>query len=111
MFRKLFLAVAALVGATAVGYAQQPFPGDSARTLICGMPYLQNMTPDGVSVMFQSTCSVHSWVEVGRDTDSEDVALVEVSPKEQGEYKIEIKAYKFKEGYNVGHYGLIIAHE
>lgn len=52
-----------------------------------------------------------AWVEVGRDTDSEDVALVEVSPKEQGEYKIEIKAYKFKEGYNVGHYGLIIAHE
>lgn len=68
MFRKLFLAAAGLLAAAAVGYAQQPFPGDSARTLICGMPYLQNMTPDGVSVMFQSTCSVHSWVEVGRDS-------------------------------------------
>ena len=51
MFRKLFLAAAGLLAAAAVGYAQQPFPGDSARTLICGMPYLQNMTPDGVSVM------------------------------------------------------------
>lgn len=52
-----------------------------------------------------------AWVEVGRDADSEALALVNVSPNTQGEYKIEIKAYKFKAGYNVGHYGLIIAHE
>lgn len=52
-----------------------------------------------------------AWVEVGRDADSEALALVNISPNTQGEYKIEIKAYKFKPGYNIGHYGLIIAHE
>lgn len=48
--------------------AQQAFPGDSARSLFYGSPYLQHATPSGVSVMYQSTCSVHSWVEFGRDT-------------------------------------------
>ncbi|MGM9688480.1 MAG: hypothetical protein ACI3YD_05460 [Alloprevotella sp.] len=52
-----------------------------------------------------------AWVEVARDADSEALAMVNVSPSTQGEYKIEIKAYKFKAGYNIGHYGLIIAHE
>lgn len=52
-----------------------------------------------------------AWVEVGRDADSEALALVNISPNTQGEYKIEIKAYKFKPGYDIGHYGLIIAHE
>lgn len=48
--------------------AQQPFPGDSARSLFYGEPYLQYAAPTGISVMYQSTCSVHSWVEFGRDT-------------------------------------------
>ncbi|MGN1354876.1 MAG: metallophosphoesterase [Alloprevotella sp.] len=31
-------------------------------------PYLQNVTPTGVTVMYQSGGSVHSWVEMGRDS-------------------------------------------
>ena len=59
----LVMAVFALSAA-----AQQPFPGDSARALFYGEPYLQYATPTGVSVMYQTTCSVHSWIELGRDS-------------------------------------------
>ena len=31
-------------------------------------PYLQNVTPTGVTVMYQSGGSVHSWVDMGRDS-------------------------------------------
>ena len=38
------------------------------QDILWGLPYLQNMTKDGVTVMYQSRGSVHSWVEVGIDS-------------------------------------------
>lgn len=64
--RKILTLVMAVFALSAA--AQQPFPGDSARALFYGEPYLQYATPTGVSVMYQTTCSVHSWIELGRDS-------------------------------------------
>lgn len=52
-----------------------------------------------------------SWNLVKSDTDTDKTAMVIVSPMYTGEYKIEISCYRFKSGYEVGHYGLIIFHE
>lgn len=72
MLRKL-LFFAAAQAALALS-AQQPFPGDSSRSLLYGDPYLQHVTPTEASVMFQSTCNVQSWVEYGTDTLQLDYA-------------------------------------
>lgn len=55
--------------------------------------------------------SAGGWVEVEKDVDTSATAVVTVTPSYTEEYKIEIKAYSFEPGYDVGHYGLIIAHE
>lgn len=52
-----------------------------------------------------------SWSLVERDQDSSEIALVVITPEYTEEYLIEIKAYSFNDGYEVGHYGLIVAHE
>lgn len=51
------------------------------------------------------------WTLVKKDNDSSSVAMVDISPEYTSDYKIEIIAYSFEPGYDVGHYGLIIAHE
>ena len=51
------------------------------------------------------------WTLIEQDTDANSMAVVTVKPTYTAEYKIEIKAYSFESGYDVGHYGLIIAHE
>ncbi len=51
------------------------------------------------------------WSLVEEDMDTSSIAVVNIKPSYTAEYKIEIKAYSFEEGYSVGHYGLIIAHE
>ncbi len=51
------------------------------------------------------------WTLVEKDNDSSEVAAVTVVPSYTEEYKIEITAYQFESGYDVGHYGLVIAHE
>ena len=38
------------------------------QDILWGLPYLQNMTTDGVTVMYQSRGSVRSWVEIGTDS-------------------------------------------
>ena len=52
-----------------------------------------------------------SWELVGKDNDASEIAVVNITPSYNEEYLIEISAYSFKPGYEVGHYGLIIAHE
>lgn len=52
-----------------------------------------------------------NWQIVEKDADTSAVAVVAINPPSDGEYLIEIKAYSFESGYDVGHYGLIIAHE
>lgn len=52
-----------------------------------------------------------SWTLVEKDQDTSEIALVSISPEYAEEFLIEIKAYSFNDGYDVGHYGLIIAHE
>ena len=52
-----------------------------------------------------------SWQLIDKDSDANAVAVVNITPPYDGEYLIEISAYSFESGYDVGHYGLIIAHE
>ena len=52
-----------------------------------------------------------NWTLVDKDTDTDSLAAVSVTPSVNAEYKIEISAYKFAKGYSIGHYGLIICHE
>lgn len=51
------------------------------------------------------------WVVTKSDADSSSVALVMIKPITTSDYKIEVTAYKFNEGYTAGHYGLIVCHE
>lgn len=51
------------------------------------------------------------WTLIEQDTDASSVAAVTIKPSYTTEYKIEIKAYSFEDGYDIGHYGLIVAHE
>ena len=41
-----------------------------AEKLLYGEPYLQNPTPDGITVMFQTNAVCHSWVEYGTDKNN-----------------------------------------
>ena len=52
-----------------------------------------------------------NWVLVEKDQDASEMAVVTITPKYTSDYFIEIKAYSFVQGYEIGHYGLIIAHE
>lgn len=51
------------------------------------------------------------WYQVAKDDDNESCAIVDVTPSEDGEYMVEVKAYSYIDGYEAGHYGLIICHE
>jgi hypothetical protein len=51
------------------------------------------------------------WTLLKKDTDDQNVAGVEVKPSTYAEYKVVITAYKFNEGYEVGHYGLVYIHD
>ncbi|MDO4971783.1 MAG: hypothetical protein Q4E41_06795 [Bacteroidales bacterium] len=51
------------------------------------------------------------WVMTVKDTENKDMAIVSIKPVTSSDYKIEVKAYKFNKGFDVGHYGLIICHE
>lgn len=53
----------------------------------------------------------NEWVVMNKDTDDSDMAMVTIIPTSTSDYKIEITAYKFNEGYKAGHYGLIVCHE
>jgi hypothetical protein len=52
-----------------------------------------------------------SWTQVTKDTETDNTPVVQITPKEAGEYKVKITAYKFAEGYSGAHYGMIISHE
>ena len=39
-----------------------------ANKLLCSDPYLQNITNNGVSIMYQTNAVVHTWIEYGTDT-------------------------------------------
>lgn len=52
-----------------------------------------------------------SWVQVVKDTETDNTPLVQFRPQSGAQYKIEIKAYKFASGYSAAHYGVIISHE
>jgi hypothetical protein len=50
------------------------------------------------------------WSLVAQDEDEAEFALVSVQPLSSATYRIEISAYRFADGYSVGHYGLLIFH-
>lgn len=51
------------------------------------------------------------WVEVASETKTDAVALINYTPSQNQEYKVEVKAYSFHEGYDVARYGLIYYHD
>jgi hypothetical protein len=51
------------------------------------------------------------WVQVQKDNSSESSAFVKIEPSSTGQYRIDVIAYKFKEGYQAGHYGLLVFHK
>ncbi len=52
----------------------------------------------------------NQWNLITKDQDANPNAVVTIKPSYSGEYKIVISAYKFTEGYDIGHYGLIVFH-
>jgi hypothetical protein len=48
---------------------------------------------------------------MNKDADDSDMAIVTIIPTSTSDYKIEITAYKFNDGYKAGHYGIIVCHE
>lgn len=50
------------------------------------------------------------WNLIEKDESQDSNALVTINPLSTGEYRIDIIASKFEEGYDIGHYGLIIYH-
>lgn len=54
----------------ALTFGLMPLAGQTTEPLLFFpvSPYLQNVSPTAVTVMYQSGGSVHSWVEVGRDS-------------------------------------------
>ena len=55
--------------------------------------------------------SGNSWEQIMKDTETDNSPLVQFTPTAATEYKVEIKAYKFREGESAAHYGLIISHD
>lgn len=51
------------------------------------------------------------WTLVDSDTEGDEIAVVEVEPKANGEYKFVVTVDRYKKGYNAAHYGLILFHE
>lgn len=51
------------------------------------------------------------WQIVEKDADANAMAAVSITPEQTCDYLIEISAYSYESGYDVGHYGLIIAHD
>ena len=49
------------------------------------------------------------WIQVAKDADSSNVAVVNFHCSETGDYKFEVKAYSFQEGYSNAFYGLTIS--
>lgn len=50
------------------------------------------------------------WTLVAKDDSDNSYALVTIEPLSTATYRIEISAYSFAEGHDVGHYGLLIYH-
>ena len=81
-------------------------------TLYSGNDYVvyafgDNRIKDTDLVVYRKDSS-GSWVQVKRDVDTNNLAIVEFHCYTQGEYKFEVKAYEFESDYSRGYYGLII---
>ncbi len=51
-----------------------------------------------------------SWIEVDKDADTSNTCVVIFDCKQSGDYKFEIKAYKFSEGSTMGYYGFVLSY-
>lgn len=51
------------------------------------------------------------WIEIAKDNSENSEATLQFKPSKNANYKINITAYKFKDGYTAGHYGLVIYHD
>lgn len=82
------------------------------RTLYSGNDYTavaagDNRIHDTDLVVYRR--SGDSWVEVGRDADVSNTAVVNFHCSSTGDYKFEIKAYSFESGYSYGFYGFVLS--
>ncbi len=48
---------------------------------------------------------------IAKDDDSDRSAVVTVKPSIDGFYRIDVKVYKFNDGYTAGRFGILIFHE
>lgn len=51
-----------------------------------------------------------SWIEVDKDADTSNTSVVIFECKQSGDYKFEIKAYKFASGSTMGYYGFVLSY-
>lgn len=51
-----------------------------------------------------------SWIEVDKDADTSNTCVVIFDCKQSGDYKFEIKAYKFASGSTMGYYGFVLSY-
>jgi hypothetical protein len=49
-----------------------------------------------------------AWVEVKKDKENKNSALLEIEPSTTGEYAIDVKVTKFKDNNKTGHVGLFV---
>jgi len=52
-----------------------------------------------------------TWTQIKTDNESKSNATLTITPSATGQYRVDITAEKFVEGYSAAHYGLIIMHE
>ena len=84
-------------------YTRTLYRGNDYRVVAAG----DSRIKDTDLVVYRKSGS--SWVEVTRDVDSSNCAVVTFTCDVSGEYKFEVKAYRFESGYTNAYYGLIIA--
>ncbi|MBQ9640410.1 MAG: hypothetical protein IJV06_02435 [Bacteroidaceae bacterium] len=84
-------------------YTRTLYRGNTYKVVAAGDDHIK----DTDLVVYRKSGS--SWVEVKRDTDSSNCAVVSFDCNVSGEYKFEVKAYSFEPGYKNAYYGLIIA--
>lgn len=53
----------------------------------------------------------NAWKEVKRDEEEDSTPVVSFKPTASGDYRIEIKVYKYNPGASAAHYGLIFSHD
>jgi len=83
------------------------------RTLYSGNTYIATAVGDANFTDVDLTVyrkQNGQWVQVDKDADSSNTAIVQFRCNSNCEYKFEVKAYSFASGSTVGYYGFILSY-